>query len=133
MREQIAWPAPRPCQRYDGHVMKRLVVVLVVMLVLDGVGAFPPEPTCQFDQVGDYSCLTLVQKAIGALPADWRSSIVTIALVGPPPCFGYCPLPALAAVIFTFADPTRTAGHTKGTVAFVQYVRKLVAVFDGGG
>jgi hypothetical protein len=113
-------------------VMKRLVAALVVMLVLDGLGAFPPEPTCQFDQVGGYSCLTLVQRAIEALPAEWRSSIGTIALVGPA-CFGYCPIPDLAAVTFTFADTTRTGGHTKGTVVFNQYVRKLVAVFDGGG
>jgi hypothetical protein len=114
-------------------VMKRLIAVLVVMLALDGVGAFPPEPTCQMDEVGDYSCITLVQRAIEALPADWRSSIATIVLVGPPPCFGYCPLPDLAAVIFTFADPKRTGGHTKSTVAFYDSGRKLVAVFDGGG
>jgi hypothetical protein len=113
--------------------MKRLIAVLAVMLVLAGLGAFPPEPTCQFDQVGGYSCLTLVQKAIEALPVGWRSSLATIALAGPSLCLGYCPIPDLANVTFTFADTTRIGGHTKATVDFIQYVRKLVAVFDGGG
>jgi hypothetical protein len=107
-------------------IVKRLVALLVLVLVLDGLGAFPPEATCEVDHVGAFSCLTLVQKAMEALPAP-HSSIATIALVVPH-CVGYCPLRAdsyLAVVTFILAD------HTRQIFAVYPDRGRLVAEFEG--
>lgn len=109
-------------------VVKRVVALLVLMLVLDGLGAFPPGPACQDAQVGDFSCVSAVELAMGALPA--RTSIARIQFmdagcVGPLLCSPF-PL-GTAVVMFTFADPTGSGWHTRSAVGIYLEGGRMVA------
>jgi hypothetical protein len=85
--------------------MKRLATVLGLMLALDGLGFFAPEPVCQVDQAYGLSCRQAVDFALRALP-DGHAPISVVTLAGVP-CFGYCPLLPGQPVDVTLADGTR--------------------------
>ena len=112
-------------------VVKRVIAVLVLMLVLDGLGVFPPGPACQDAQVGAFSCFSAVELAMDALPA--RTSIARIQFmdagcVGPLLC---SPLgPPTAVVVFTFPDPNGSGWHTRSAVGIYLEGGRMVARFS---
>jgi hypothetical protein len=112
--------------------VKRVVAALVLCLLLDGLGAFPPSPYCQVAKVGDFSCAAAVELAVNALPT--RISIAGTQLIDGR-CVGpyYCPLnrrPADAIVMFTFGDPTRSEGPSRSQVNIYLEGGRMVAEFQ---